>query len=106
MEIPNKVKNFMWRTCREALPTKANLSRRRIVHDGVCDRCKRHNEDCSHALFFCSDVQVVWASDSQWQWLVAMQGQTAREIIKRALEEDKDATLLAFTSWAIWNRRN
>ena len=35
-----------------------------------------------------------------------MQGQTAREIIKRALEEDKDATLLAFMSWAIWNRRN
>lgn len=35
-----------------------------------------------------------------------MQGQTAREIIKRALEEDKDPNLLAFTSWALWNQRN
>ena len=106
MEIPNKVKNFVWRTCREALPTKANLSRQRIVPDGVCDRCKRHSEDNSHALFFCSDVQVVWALDPNWQWLLAMQGQTAREIFMCALEEDKDATPLAFTSWAIWNRRN
>ena len=106
MEIPNKVKNFVWRTCREALPTKANLSRQRIVPDGVCDRCKRHSEDNSHALFFCSDVQVVWASDPNWQWLLAMQGQTAREIFMRALEEDKDATPLAFTSQAIQNRRN
>lgn len=106
MEIPNKVKNFVRRTCREALPTKANLNRRKIVPDGVCDRCKRHNEDSSHALFFCSNVQVVWASNLHWQLLLAMQGKTAREIFKNALEEDKDATLLAFTSWAIWNRRN
>ena len=103
---PKQSQNFVWRTCREALPTKANLSRWMIILDGVCDRCKSHNEDSSHALFFCSDVQVVWALDPQWQWLVAMQGQTAREIFKRALEEDKDATLLAFTSWAIRNRRN
>ena len=74
--------------------------------DGVCNRCKRHSEDSLHALFFCSDVQVVWASDLNWQWLLDMQGQTAKEIFVRALEEDKDATLLAFTSWAIWNRRN
>nr|POF18436.1 ribonuclease p protein subunit p29 [Quercus suber] len=106
LEIPNKVKNFVWRTCKEVLPTKANLSRRKIVSDGTCDKCRRHSEDSSHALFFCSDLQVVWASDQQWQWLVAMQGHTAKEIFKRALEEDKDATLLAFTSWAIWNRRN
>ena len=100
------MKHFVWRTCREALPTKANLSRRRIILDGVCDRCKRHNEDSSHALFFCFDVQVVWASEPDWQWLLDMQGQTAKEIFVRALEEDKDATLLAFTSWAIWNGRN
>ena len=46
-----------------------------------------HTDDYSHALFFCSDVQVAWASDSQWQWLLAMQGQIEREIFKQALEE-------------------
>ena len=65
MEVSNKMKNFVWHTCREALPTKANLCRRRIVPNSVCDKCKMHTEDCSHALFFCFDVQVVWASDPQ-----------------------------------------
>ena len=51
-------------------------------------------------------MQVVWASESDWQWLLDMRGQTAKEIFVRALEEDKDAMLLAFTSWAIWNGRN
>lgn len=62
-----------------------------------------HTEDCSHALFFCPDVQGVWASDRQWQWLLAMQRRTALEIFKHALEEDKDPSLLAFTGWALWN---
>lgn len=65
-----------------------------------------HIEDCSHALFFCPNVQIVWASDPYWQWLLAMQGRSALEIFKHALEEDKDPSLLAFTGWALWNCRN
>ena len=106
MNIPNKNKNFVWRSCREALPTKANLHRRKITVDAVCDRCKERMEDCSHALFFCSNVQGVWAADQQWQWISTMAGKIAREIFNHALEEDKDPSLLAYTAWALWNRRN
>ena len=106
IEVLNKIKNFVWRCSREAIPTRANLCKRKIVPDGVCDKCKSHAEDCSHALFFCSDVQVVWALDPQRQWLLARQGQTAKEIFKYELEEKKDVALLAFTSWALWNGRN
>ena len=62
LEVPSKVKNFVWRACREALPTRKNLQRRKIVPDGLCDLCKA-GEECSHALFFCSDVQVIWSSE-------------------------------------------
>ena len=106
LEVPNKIKNFVWYCSREALPTKANLCRRKIVPEGACNKCKLHAEDCSHALFFCSDVQVVWTLDPQWQWLLAMWGKTAKEIFKHALEEKKDVALLAFMSWALWNKRN
>ena len=56
LEVPSKVKNFVWRACREALPTRKNLQRRKIVPSGICDLCKAEEEDCSHSLFFCSDV--------------------------------------------------
>ena len=63
LEVPSKVKNFVWRACREALPTRKNLQRRKIVPDGLCDLCKAREEECSHALFFRSVVQVIWSSE-------------------------------------------
>lgn len=47
---------------------------------------------------FLFDVQETWASDPKWQWILVMQGQTALKNFKHALEEDKDPSLLAFTS--------
>ena len=74
--------------------------------DAICGRCKVQTEDCSHTLFFCSSVQEVWAADQQWQWLSTMSGKTAGEIFNHALEEDEDPSLLAYTAWTLWNRRN
>ena len=36
LRIPNKVKKLLWRACRNALPTKANLVRRTIIDDPLC----------------------------------------------------------------------
>ena len=56
LEVPSKVKNFVWRACKEALPTKANLCRRRIKPEATCEACKVENEDVSHVIFFCYSV--------------------------------------------------
>ena len=106
LEVPTKVKNFVWRASREALPVKDNLCRRRITTEGQCETCKTGEETCSHAIFFCSDVQVMWNSDPQWQWLSEMTSNSVKDVFKRAFEERMDVELLAFTSWAVWNRRN
>ena len=66
LEVPSKIKNFVWRACREVLPVKANLCRRRIIPEGRCEICRTGEEICSHAIFFCVDVQVMWNADPQW----------------------------------------
>ena len=35
--MPNKIKSFFWRACKNILPTKVNLRDRRIIHDPTCE---------------------------------------------------------------------
>ena len=37
LRVPNKIKNFVWRACRESIPTKANLKRRHITENAWCE---------------------------------------------------------------------
>ena len=70
------------------------------------ENCRASDEDCAHAIFYCPNLQVVWSSDPQWSWLASMQGCNIKEIFQKAFSKRKDAELLAFTGWTIWNRRN
>ncbi|XP_042958141.1 uncharacterized protein LOC122293703 [Carya illinoinensis] len=54
------VKQFVWRACSEALPTLANLKRRKIVADSSCFICTQATETSSHALWSCVATQDVW----------------------------------------------
>ena len=61
MRVAQKVKNFVSRACRNALPTKKELVRRTIIADPICDRCCTAVEDPLHALWSCSEVDIMWA---------------------------------------------
>ena len=50
LQVPNKVRNLLWRACRDAMPTKANLVRRKIIEEPLCDRCHEAHETPLHAL--------------------------------------------------------
>ena len=38
--MPNKVKHLVWWACKDSIPTKANLVRRKILYDDLCEACK------------------------------------------------------------------
>ena len=67
MQVPNKIKNMVWRACCNSLPTKENLVHRTIIDNPICDRCKQVPEPSLHALWSCGELDVVWEDDSQWQ---------------------------------------
>ncbi|XP_075636907.1 uncharacterized protein LOC142609178 [Castanea sativa] len=44
MNVPNKVKHFAWKACRNILAIKENLRKRKITSNDICDCCGTHIE--------------------------------------------------------------
>ena len=106
MRAPPKVKNFLWRACRFALPTKQSLMRRKILEDPTCERCKNAVEDPLHALWLCPELDVVWSDQSMWRFQYEVGFVTVKELLLWMIDEGKSLELLAFTAWGVWNQRN
>jgi hypothetical protein len=62
MKVPNSIKMFFWRACKNILPTKANLQKRGIVLDSLCIFCKMESETNYHILWVCTSSQDVWGA--------------------------------------------
>ena len=59
MNVPQKVKTLLWRACREAMPTKCSLFRRKIAEEDLWVRCRATTENSLHALWSCSELDLV-----------------------------------------------
>ena len=66
LDVPNKVKMFMWRACSEALPTKMNLRKRKILENSLCSQCSKGEEDTIHTLWDCDDLHCIWDRGYNW----------------------------------------
>lgn len=59
--MPNGEKNFLWRACREILPTKANLCKRKVITDPSCPICGLAEDTSIHILWECPSARYVWS---------------------------------------------
>ncbi|XP_075674754.1 uncharacterized protein LOC142643931 [Castanea sativa] len=66
LNVPGKIKHFLWKSCTNSLPIKENVLKRAIPIDPICHLCSRDNESVLHALWGCEKVQTVWATDFGW----------------------------------------
>ena len=61
LNIPNKViKSFAWKASKDILPTKANLCRRKVLIDPVCEACEAGIESSAHIFWECDKACEVW----------------------------------------------
>ena len=108
--MPNKVKHFAWKACRNILDTKENLWRRNITNDGVCESCGKFIESACHMFWFCDQAKEVWSCSKlilplnispSWEFMDAMwQLQGWSEAVPGLLE----CTIMI--CWGIWKNRN
>ncbi|XP_018853114.2 uncharacterized protein LOC109015083 [Juglans regia] len=101
-------KNFLWKACRNGLPTLSNLYKKRITEKPWCPICLNEEETVFHMAWNCPATQDVWGQCSrilQKRFFPLMSFRELWNLIcqvadMKVLEE------FATVSRLIWNRRN
>ncbi|KAK7831246.1 putative ribonuclease h protein [Quercus suber] len=93
MNVPNKVKHFTWKVCRNILATKENLWKRKVTQEGLCEECGNMIESTTHLLWFCKQALAVWSHivDRLLKWRDAFP-----DLMERVM----------MICWGIWRNRN
>ena len=53
LPLPHKIRHFAWEACRNILPTKVNLLKRRVLQDDICEECRLVAETSGHLFWTC-----------------------------------------------------
>lgn len=61
LNLPRKIKLFLWRSCRNSLPIGQNLMKRNIQVSPLCTICGLDLEIATHNLWCCQYAQKVWS---------------------------------------------
>ncbi|CAN6580853.1 unnamed protein product [Malus baccata var. baccata] len=60
LEVPNKMKFFIWKCCNNALAVRRNLKRRNMRVDNICEGCMQPDETENHLFFRCEISHIFW----------------------------------------------
>lgn len=105
---------FIWKACKNAIPTRLNLARRRCFPSPSCPICQAQDETVEHVLLRCEWTRPFWfSSNLQWDitkmprerfdsWL--MEGISKLTRCKDNYEDE--ISLLFHSCWIIWKSRN
>ena len=103
----NKIKNFIWRACKDILPTKTKLKDCKIPVEVECDICGEV-ETAGHVFWSYELTAMVWQMAN-----LKSPGPTASSLnfldlfwcVKEA-KPSQDLETFATLAWSLWNNRN
>ncbi|KAM1559490.1 hypothetical protein ACFX1Z_002858 [Malus domestica] len=113
LQVPNKIKFFIWKCCNNALAVRHNLQRRHMRVENICGVCNTFDEpknhlffncEFSHRFWFCSPLHLnsceLAGADFLGSW---------DKICTRVKNRDKGEEILqkfVFGLWRLWKNRN
>ncbi|KAL0303533.1 UNVERIFIED_CONTAM: hypothetical protein Sradi_6221400 [Sesamum radiatum] len=66
--VPNRVKLFAWKLCKNAIRTATNLAKRKVPISTSCPICNEGLEDLAHVILYCPCSRLMWAlSNLPWE---------------------------------------
>lgn len=105
LEVPGKVKHFLWRALKNILPTADNLLSKRVDVSPICPICSAVNESVFHCLVDCVLAKSCWLLSSFGlggscfsfvEWM--------EQIFTKYRKED--CKLVVMVCWRLWLNRN
>nr|POE94871.1 putative ribonuclease h protein [Quercus suber] len=106
LNVPSKIKHFLWKACTNSLPSKENLLKRKILLEFSCPRCSGVSESVVHALWSCTCIEVVWQTDFDWVDRSSSSIESFSDVLQRILTKHALLPLFATTAWSVWYQRN
>ena len=106
LKIPNRTKTFLWRAFLNALPTRLNLVKRKVLTEATCQLCGLDQESTLHALWSCPKLVGVWDMHFSSLKGVAIDCVSFLEVFKLCMENALPSDLFAMVASQIWHRRN
>lgn len=106
LNVPNKVKFFLWRACTDSTPTMLNLCKWKIVPSAACNHCHVGEEFVLHALWSYEAVCSVWCSCFPALPTEFSRVSSFRELLELVVCSSLNSEVFAMVCWAIWNHRN
>jgi hypothetical protein len=108
LQVPNSTKAFLWRACRNILPTKDNLLRRGVVKEDRCILCENGSETLIHVLWECPTAVDVWGACCKKIQKCSFLGNGFLDIFEQFLFRcsHEEVSLFAILAKKLWARRN
>jgi hypothetical protein len=109
-QMPPKIKKFMWRICRNCLPTRARLHDRGVTCPINCVLCDAGDEDSNHLFFSCQNSINCWQQMGLWSSIMQHRNLTIsvkENVFNIMLQLNEDSrAVFACVMWSIWKQRN
>ncbi|KAL5857645.1 hypothetical protein ACOSQ3_005103 [Xanthoceras sorbifolium] len=108
LQLPSKVKIFLWRACHNILPTATNLLARKISVSPLCYRCHKYEETVAHALWGCHLLQNIHAVCGFMGCLTNVIQDSMLDFLMfcRSVISSYNMQLLGIILWKVWHIRN
>ena len=107
LDCPNKIKHFMWRACKNILPTRNRLKGKGISCEDCCALCGC-SETSGHILWDCKLAKEVWCGTKIKLPALPEPVPEFLNLVWEAMDSHPNTNwvLFAVTAWSLWNNRN
>ncbi|KAL6289403.1 hypothetical protein ACE6H2_006913 [Prunus campanulata] len=113
VQVPPKIRTFLWKCCRNVLAVKENLRHRGLDVDTTCALCGQETETQVHLFFKCEFARVLWFASPLQLDPCQILGEDFsgcwEHLLKKYEQEEHCRDILqvcAFGLWRIWKTRN